>query len=315
MATRQVDPSSPAKTLIVGGDSPIARAVCHELSQLGLPWQATSRRMANSESDLADEECAHAPIWLDQAWEDALDRLETLAFDRCLWVAGISGDAACQRDPVLARRVNVEQVARFAKLAAHRHVFVTYVSTSQVFSAAQAPASVADTPHPESLYGELKWQAEQQLQQHLPTDQLAIVRLAKVLPPHFERVGEWVRAARQGQSVHPFDDMELSPLSLAWVAEHLARLLQARVPGLQHWVGERSISYAELCRLAFNKLGLPVSLIEPCSARSAGLAPLQGATLTFAAPSGFIEAPQTLESALAPMLGALPARALASSDQ
>lgn len=315
MATRQADTSSPAKILIVGGDSPIARAVCRELSQLGMAWQATSRRKANGESDLADEQGAHAPIWLDLAEEDALDRLETLAFDRCLWVAGISGEAACQRDPVLARRVNVEQVARFAKLAAHRNVFVTYVSTSQVFSAAQAPASVADTPHPESLYGELKWQAEQQLQRNLPADQLAIVRLAKVLPPHFERVGEWVRAARQGQSVHPFDDMELSPLSLAWVAAHLAKLLQKRVSGLQHWVGERPISYSELCRLVFAHLGLPSSLIDPRSACSAGLAPLQGATLAFAAPAGFIKRPQTLESALAPLLEALAAKRALASEQ
>ncbi len=239
-----------------------------------------------------------AVVHLDLASRASLQTLHQLDFACCVWLAGIGGEAACARDRQLSRQVNVDAVQVIAEVAARKKAFVVFPSTSQVFSGESPFCRVEDPPCPQSWYGELKLQAEACLRTILEPEQLAILRLTKVVDPGFPLVRGWIEALGQGREVTPFFDYPLSPVSLSTVVQGLYQAALRRKPGLFHLGGAVEVSYAQVCRFVLDALGLPADRVRPVSAASVGLRSVAHASLAWNAQALGLGAAEPLDRSL-----------------
>ncbi|MBI3921267.1 MAG: SDR family oxidoreductase [Armatimonadetes bacterium] len=101
--------------------------------------------------------------------------------DTVIPLAAIVGAPACDRDPLLARSVNLEAIRLLQRLRSP-HLRVIYPTTNSGYGAKSGDVyCTEDTPlEPISLYGETKVQAEAELLTHVNTITL---RLATVFGP------------------------------------------------------------------------------------------------------------------------------------
>ncbi|MBE6209911.1 MAG: dTDP-4-dehydrorhamnose reductase [Rikenellaceae bacterium] len=69
-----------------------------------------------------------------------------------------------ESEPTAAYRVNAEGVAVLAREVAKRDMVLIHISTDYVFSGtARVPYTEGDTPAPQCVYGETKWQGEREM--------------------------------------------------------------------------------------------------------------------------------------------------------
>jgi len=100
---------------------------------------------------------------------------------------------------------------------------------------------------------------------------IAILRLAKVVSPNMPLLRGWADALRNGQSVRAFHDMTMAPVPIEAVSTAVAALLGDRATGVFQLTGPRDVTYADIARQLARRLGVEESLVNPTSARSAGL--------------------------------------------
>jgi dolichol-phosphate mannosyltransferase len=118
-----------------------------------------------------------------RVFSDHIDLAERAALEKCaasmnwdvvLHLAGISSVAECDKDPALARRVNVEGTQNLAAAVAKHCPSATllFASTAQVYQGAEGAevqAGVTFTESrkiaPQNFYAQTKWEAEQALRQ------------------------------------------------------------------------------------------------------------------------------------------------------
>src|SRR5919108_2288849 len=110
--------------------------------------------------------------------DESLMRCVIKDADVLIPLAAIVGAPACDRDPLLARTVNLEAIRLLKKLRSPRQ-FVVYPTTNSGYGAQSGDVfCTEDTPlKPISLYGQTKSQAEHEL---LETPNVVTLRLATV---------------------------------------------------------------------------------------------------------------------------------------
>jgi dTDP-4-dehydrorhamnose reductase len=176
--------------------------------------------------------------------------------------------AACEKEPELARRINVDGPAALARALTREGAFVVFPSTSLVFDGL-FPFSPPDAPvRPATLYARLKAEAEREL---LALGAVSVVRLSKVIGPATALFAGWVSELRAGKPVFPFDDMMMAPISGTLAVEVMLRAAERRAQGVLHLSARRDVSYAEAARHIAERLGAPPSLVQPRSRLAAGI--------------------------------------------
>lgn len=102
---------------------------------------------------------------------DAEALLAAASPDAVLHCAALASRTACDADPDLARRVNVEATRRLAEACAERGGIFIYISTDLVFDGSCAPYRETDPVSPASVYAETKAVGE--------------IAVAEVCPQHY----------------------------------------------------------------------------------------------------------------------------------
>ncbi len=109
-----------------------------------------------------------------QAVEDYLDKLD---FEVCLHLAANAQTQACEEQPELTHRINVESAISVAKVCQKKNARLIFFSTEQVFNdQCGAPFKETDTPKTISKYGKHKLEVEEYLLKH--QKDYVIVRLS-----------------------------------------------------------------------------------------------------------------------------------------
>jgi dTDP-4-dehydrorhamnose reductase len=156
--------------------------------------------------------------------------------------AAISTVAEAQKNPALARRVNVELTQMLAELAAE--IQFVFFSTDVIFDGRKGNYVEADAPNPLHVYGETKAAAEQivlQNQKHL------VVRTS--INGGISRAGnrgfnELLRRALQsaGQGMTLFTDEFRNPIPAIETARAVWELAQKKRSGIYHVAGAEKLS-------------------------------------------------------------------------
>lgn len=220
----------PSKVLVVGVDSAIGEALACSLRQANLEVLGTSRRPSSS--------------WLPL---DLGTRIDTSALPEAQTVflcAAISGFAACEADPLLAARVNVEATVALGRHYMERGAHVVFLSSTAVFGSRGDAPNESCAAAPDTAYGVFKRAGELALQAvaRSTAGRCAIVRLTKVLSAQTPVLNQW----RSANKITAFSDTHLCPIALPYVVDSLICVARRRADGIFHLAGEQTLSYAAL---------------------------------------------------------------------
>jgi dTDP-4-dehydrorhamnose reductase len=253
--------------LIVGGDSEIGAAASRAMNAQGLSVAATTRRRDRVAPDRPFLDLA-APL------DDWAPPPGTQAVCLCAAIARL---AACADDPQGSAHINVVQTLALAEICLARGIAVLFLSTNQVFDG-RTPHERAEAAHsPVSEYGRQKARAEAALLRQMDNGaSVAILRLAKVVSDTMPLIGGWIKDLTAARPIRVFDDLKLAPTPSDLVCTAIAALLQDRARGIFQLTGPGDVSYADIGGFLAAYLDADPKLVNPTSARAAGLP--EGAT-------------------------------------
>jgi dTDP-4-dehydrorhamnose reductase len=170
----------------------------------------------------------------------------------------------CEKDPELARRVNVRGSEAVARACAERGLRLVAVSTDLVFAGDQAPYAEAAPTAPLMTYGRTKLQGEDAVLQLCPRG--VVARVPLILGRGYgarSTASEMVTwALRAGKRVTLFTDQYRTPCDAEALAPALAALLTGRQTGRFHLGGPERVSRHELGLRVARAHGLPTDLID-----------------------------------------------------
>ena len=166
--------------------------------------------------------------------------------------AALSQSPACQANPALARKLNVEVTAVLAELASEVPLF--FFSSDLVFDGQRGNYDESGKVNPLSVYAETKVAAEQIV---LANPRHTVIRTSLnggSSPTGDRGFNEQLRWAwRQGKTVKLFTDEYRSPIPAEATARALWELAQQRCTGIYHLGGSERLSRWEIGRLIANR--------------------------------------------------------------
>ena len=155
--------------------------------------------------------------------------------------AAITSVAEAQKNPTLARRVNVEITKFLAELAAE--IPFVFFSTDLIFDGRKGNYTEADAPNPLHIYGETKLAAEEIV---LKNPRHLVIRTslnAGQSPSGNRAFNEQLRRTMQsGQGMTLFTDEFRSPIPAVETARAVWELAQKNCNGLYHVAGAEKMS-------------------------------------------------------------------------
>jgi dTDP-4-dehydrorhamnose reductase len=180
--------------------------------------------------------------------------------------AALSRSAACETNPVLARRLNVELTAHLAGLA--REIPFVFFSTDLVFDGRKAPYQEPDPVQPLGVYAETKAAAESIVLAH-PGHTVIRTSLNGGTSPTGDRAfnEEMRRAWQAGRSLRLFTDEFRCPIPAAVTARAVWELVGCERPGLYHLAGRERLSRWQIGELIARRWPQLQPRIEPGSLR------------------------------------------------
>jgi dTDP-4-dehydrorhamnose reductase len=215
---------------ITGADGLIGNALRSQAAQYAPEW--TVRGVTRRDFDLTDH----------QAMEHAFLAERPRLVIHC---AAMSKSPACQADPSLARRVNVEASARLAGLAFE--IPFLFFSTDLVFDGRRGDYDESAGINPLSVYAETKAAAEQLI---LANPKHTVIRTSingGTSPAGDRGFNEELR--RQGRTMTLFTDEFRSPIPAVVTSRAVWELVEKNQPGLYHIAGGQRLSRWEIGRL------------------------------------------------------------------
>lgn len=244
--------------LIVGGDGLIGSSLYRFLVSQNVSVYITTRRNV----DLAEHES-----YLDLT--DCRYHAKVLDFPvNCVFLcASVTSIAACEENSLLTRKVNVDGTLSLVNLLNERGVRVVFLSSNTVFDGINIVDEYSDTC-PNTEYGKQKADVESIL---LKMNNVAIVRLSKVMSPTSGIASDFLKKLSAGEELHAFQDLRMSPVSLKYVVESLVKIAQSVETGIFHLSSETELSYAEFAYHFAARLNVSRSKIKPISSLSAGI--------------------------------------------
>lgn len=220
--------------LVVGGDGGIGFALREAIKIRGGEVRHTTRRKSRNN------------IFLDL--EYLPENLNFLENYTCAFLcAGRTGYVDCKNNPLSTHKVNVEGIVAVAEELVDKGSFVVFLSSSAVFDG-KKPWPNEDAEYaPISEYGRQKVATEKQL---LKLDQgrnnIAIVRMTKVLTNTIPIINRFMRLIESESPVDALSDLKMAPISMPYVVKSLLHIGVNNVGGIYHLSGDVELSYSDL---------------------------------------------------------------------
>ncbi len=242
----------PEGVLVVGGNSTIGGALISRLDQVGLSVVWTTRRWG----ELGDRS-----LYVDLDEDQSTWNLSEESFSSAVFCAAATSISACESHPDATRKINVDQTVKLADRLLANGTFVVFLSTDMVFDGSQPLARTHQDPNPVTQYGLQKADVERKLLSR--SDQVAVVRLGKVVGPQTSVFSEWITDLTSGVVIHPFSDATMAPISLGCVVGLLVDIATNRRGGIFHATGPTDVTYADAAYWIAHRMGVEDRLVVP----------------------------------------------------
>jgi dTDP-4-dehydrorhamnose reductase len=180
--------------------------------------------------------------------------------------AGISTVAVAQKDPALARGINIDATQFLAELASD--VQFVFFSTDLVFDGRKGNYNETDAPNPLHIYGETKVAAEQIV---LKNPRHLVLRTS--INGGISTAGNrgfneqlW-QALESGQKMKLFTDEFRCPIFAGETARTVWELAEQKCAGIVHVAGAEKLSRYQIGQLMLQRRPQIKAAIEPGSAK------------------------------------------------
>jgi dTDP-4-dehydrorhamnose reductase len=186
--------------------------------------------------------------------------------DVVVHMAALGDVDLCEREKELAWRTTVEPSVEVASLASRLGFFAVYLSTDYVFDGERGNYGERDVPNPVNYYGLVKLMGEAAFS---TCPRYAIVRASSIYgfgPGRTNFAKYLVEKLRAGEPVKALVDQYTSPTQASLLAKAVLEIVEERMEGVFHVVGERMSRYEFAIRVA-EALGLDKSLIQRAEMR------------------------------------------------
>lgn len=200
-------------------------------------------------------------------------------FDLVINCAVIGVDE-CERDPALARAVNVDGPANLARAAKS----ILHFSSNYVFEGREEKFyAVADEARPVNEYGRTKLEGERAV---LKLNRNSyVIRSSWIFGAGKDSFVSTVhRRLRAGERVRAVSDIWASTTYVLDLIERVAQIIERREFGVHHAVNAGVCSNETFAREAARIVGADPRLVEPASTRTMHQAPRPRYTPLFASP-------------------------------
>lgn len=247
-----------ARLLVIGSKGFIGQRLVKDAEP---PWEVVS---ADCQAELSEPNCYFVDITQAESVRVLFQRVKP---DAVVLLAAISDIDRCEREPDRAWAVNVQGAENIVKSCAEADARLLFVSSAAVFDGTQHGYREEDIPHPLSIYGHTKHQAEIIISKILPS--AIIVRLALVLgfspsPGTNAFLNRLEQALRAGKAVYVPADEYRNPIDVATLAKISEELIQnPAVSGIFHLGSLDSLSRYEMTRQLAEKMGFQGFQIIP----------------------------------------------------
>lgn len=201
--------------------------------------------------------------------EALLKRAEEFHPTAIVHAAALSRVIDCEREPELARRVNILGTTNVAEVARSCKAYLILLSTDQVFDGHRALRKEGEAPCPTHEYGRCKAEAER-LAMAVP-DSL-VLRSNNIVGRSFGWGSSFTDGILaklvRGETAKLFTDQFRSPIHVKTMAEVIHRCIAERKSGVLHAGGPERMSRFETGLALARAYGYPESSILPESMTS-----------------------------------------------
>jgi dTDP-4-dehydrorhamnose reductase len=250
MISYQMSGTKENVVLVIGCDSMIGRALSNALHNDGYEVIKTSRRKPIAEGcfflDLSERASSYS----------LPENISTAFF-----CAAETSSERCCANKDETHTVNVLQTRILAKQIIAQGGRVIFLSTNRVYDGSKPYYKAQELPNPSIEYGKQKAQTEESFL--ALGKNVVIVRLTKVLSDQSPLIAKWIEALKNSIAIHPYRDMIISPLPLAYVVNILSKLIDTEFSGILQVSGAEDINYAQLAENIAAELGVDKNLVQP----------------------------------------------------
>ncbi len=173
--------------------------------------------------------------------------------------AGKTSTVECRDFPEATRLVNVINTVKLSRELLERGTFVVWISSERVFDGTMSYRGIDGRTCPTTEYGRQKEEAERELLGLGVT----VVRFSKVIGWSVPLFEGWVECLGNGQAIHPYSNVAMSPMSVRFAVEVLYKLAKEQMQGLYQVSADVDISYAQGANYIANYLGLDIGKVVP----------------------------------------------------
>ncbi len=197
-------------------------------------------------------------------------------FASILDCAGNCALKACELDPAMAWRINVEGVRNLVELARQRHVRFVHLSIDLVFSGTRGGSHVEDDPtDPVTVYGQTMVAAERLIEQQLPS--ACLLRISLPMGVSFNgHAGaiDWIQSRfKKSKPATLYYDEVRTPTYTDCLNRLCETVLASDLAGLYHAGGPRPLSLYQIAQIINRVGGYDPRHLMGCPRKAAGPIP------------------------------------------
>jgi dTDP-4-dehydrorhamnose reductase len=186
-----------------------------------------------------------------------------------LHAAALASHEACEADPALAERINVDATRVLAGAAEQAGAQFIYISTDAVFDGLRGDYTETDEPSPFSVYGETKLAGEQQAINETAALVVRTNFFGWSPGGHRSILEFFVNELTSGHKVQGYTDFVVTSTYVQFLLDAIWRLSQLDTTGIVNVVSSDKLSKCEFGQSTAAVFGLDSNLIEAARAAAA----------------------------------------------
>ena len=237
---------------------------------LGVTWAVAMRdsrsvTLALHERDVRLGGVACSRVRLDSE-DDLMRALEAAGATLVVHTAGITNVEACEANPALAHRVNVEMATTVAQAALRFGAGLVHISTDHLFGQGGDLRVETDPVSPTNVYGKTKAAAERSVLEAHPGALVVRTNFYGWGPSYRRSFSDVIiDGLRNGQPLTLFRDVWYSPMLMSALIDAVHGLVDRGARGIFHVVGDQSMTKLEFGMRVARAFDLDARHIVSCS--------------------------------------------------
>jgi dTDP-4-dehydrorhamnose reductase len=238
---------------LLGLNAAVALRDGHEVCGAYLDHGVSLRDVAASRIDVSD--AAGVRRWIESERPDAV-----------LHAAGLTNVDACETNPALAERLNVDVAGYVAAAASGVGASLIHVSTDHLFDGREALYGEDHPPSPLNVYARTKLAAEHRVRDHHERPYIIRTNFYGWGHPGRQSFSDWILAClRKGERLRMFHDVYFTPILINDLVSVLGHLIERAQPGTYNVAGGERLSKYEFGVALASTFGLDAGLVEAVS--------------------------------------------------